>query len=402
MQLINNKNTKTLAGNLKNLGKVDEIFNFLTIDFLDTLSKKILKDKSAKKYSDLISLAFWIRKKNIILIKKKYDEKYLRVGLGTVFHITPANVALNFAYSFVMSVLSGNSNIIRVSSVEFAQKKIFFRILNKVLNIKKFKSIKDTNKFISYEHSSSDDITKYFSSICDCRIIWGSDKTVNLIKKYDTKATCKEIIFSDKYSISIVNFNYLKKLKKKKIKELSQRFYLDSLLFDQKACTSPHLILWYGKQDKNSYECFWSNLNSSIKNGKIFETNEKNMIDRYSKFCEFAVKRKEINTAFKDNYVFRTKLKSIPKDIYNFRVGYGYYFEYFLRDFDKIKRFISPKIQTLTYAGFNPSQIKKMITNLKINGIDRAVPFGRALEYSEVWDGYDLPRVFSKIVDIKK
>lgn len=80
MQLINNKNTKTLAGNLKNLGKVDEIFNFLTIDFLDTLSKKILKDKSAKKYSDLISLAFWIRKKNIILIKKKYDENIYALG----------------------------------------------------------------------------------------------------------------------------------------------------------------------------------------------------------------------------------------------------------------------------------------------------------------------------------
>ena len=301
-----------------------------------------------------------------------------------------------------MSILSGNSNIVRVSKTEFIQKKIFFRILNKVLSIKKFETIKNTNQFISYEHNLSDDITKYLSSICDCRIIWGSDKTVNLVKKFETKATCKDIIFSDKYSISIVNLNYLKKLNKKKIEDLSKKFYLDSLLFDQNACTSPHLILWYGKKDKSSYDHFWSNLNNSIKNGNIFETNEKNMIDRYSKFCEFAAKRKEIDTAFKDNYIFRTKLKSIPHDIYNLRVGYGYYFEYFLREFSEIKRYITPKIQTLTYAGFDASQIKKMITTLKTNGIDRVVPFGRALEFSEVWDGYDLPRVFSKIIDIKK
>ena len=71
MQLIKNKSTKILAGNLKSLNKVNEIFDSLTIDFLDTLSKEILKNESTKKYSDLISLAFWIRKKNLLLLKKK-------------------------------------------------------------------------------------------------------------------------------------------------------------------------------------------------------------------------------------------------------------------------------------------------------------------------------------------
>ena len=43
MQLINNKNTITLAGNLKSLSKVNEIFNPLTIDFLDLIKQRDFK-----------------------------------------------------------------------------------------------------------------------------------------------------------------------------------------------------------------------------------------------------------------------------------------------------------------------------------------------------------------------
>ena len=35
------------------------------------------------------------------------------------------------------------------------------------------------------------------------------------------------------------------------------------------------------------------------------------------------------------------------------------------------------------------------------NGIDRLIPIGRALEFSEIWDGYDLIRNLSRIIDLK-
>ena len=85
-----------------------------------------MKDKNAMKYSDLISFGFWIREKNLKKKKNKYLGKELRLGYGLVFHITPANIALQFAYSFVISLISGNSNIIRVTSTKFEQNKIFF------------------------------------------------------------------------------------------------------------------------------------------------------------------------------------------------------------------------------------------------------------------------------------
>ena len=142
MLLVNKKNLTILAGDIKESPSVDFIFNKNIIEFFDTFSNKILSNQKAKKYPDLISLGFWIRKKNLELIKQKYLDEKLRIGVGLTFHVTPSNVALNFAYSFILSVLCGNPNIVRVSNVKFDQRTIFFEILKKIMNKKKFLSIK--------------------------------------------------------------------------------------------------------------------------------------------------------------------------------------------------------------------------------------------------------------------
>ena len=37
----------------------------------------------------------------------------------------------------------------------------------------------------------------------------------------------------------------------------------------------------------------------------------------------------------------------------------------------------------------------------RLAGVDRAVPIGQALEMSLYWDGYDINRILSRVVDIK-
>ena len=37
-------------------------------------------------------------------------------------------------------------------------------------------------------HSDNQIFTKNFSSICDARLIWGGNKTITDIKKFETKA----------------------------------------------------------------------------------------------------------------------------------------------------------------------------------------------------------------------
>ena len=57
------------------------------------------------------------------------------IGRGLAYHIAPSNIPINFAYSLVFGLLSGNTNIVRLSSKNFIQIKLlcdlFFKILKK-------------------------------------------------------------------------------------------------------------------------------------------------------------------------------------------------------------------------------------------------------------------------------
>ena len=401
MLSVDNKNLIFLTSKKKVEKNIFKIFDKNVCEFLDALSKEILKNKLAKKYADLITFAFWIRGGNLNKIKSKYisEKSELRLGHGLAFHITPSNIALNFAYSFALSLLAGNSNIIRVTNRNFDQVKIFFDSLHKVFKKKKFNKIQNSNIFVRYNYDEQ--ITSSLTATCDCRIIWGSDKTVNQIKKIPTKATCKDLIFPDRYSMSLINFDVIKKLSKKNLKNLAESFYLDSMMFDQNACSSPHLIVWFGKKNEKIYKEFWKNVNIAIKEGKYFFPSEKNKFDKFGKLCEFAATRDEIKTTINEKFITRMILKKIPADIDLFRVGYGYFFEYFVNDFEEITKSINFKFQTMTYFGFKLSQLKDFVYKQRPEGIDRIVPIGRALEFSELWDGYDLIRNLSKVIDIK-
>ena len=109
-------------------------FNNKICEFLNEISSDLLKNK--KNYPEIVSFAFWCRKSNINSLKKKYLDNSLRLGRGIVFHITPTNVAINFAYSFVFGLLSGNSNIVRVAKKNPVNK-IIINSFNKISKKKK-------------------------------------------------------------------------------------------------------------------------------------------------------------------------------------------------------------------------------------------------------------------------
>ena len=46
------------------------------------------------------------------------------IGRGSILHITPSNVPMNFAYSLSFGLLSGNRNIIRLPGRNFIQIKL--------------------------------------------------------------------------------------------------------------------------------------------------------------------------------------------------------------------------------------------------------------------------------------
>ena len=95
------------------------------------------------------------------------------------------------------------------------------------------------------------------------------------------------------------------------------------------------------------------------------------------------------------------ELKKIDNKIVDYRGQWGYFFDYDLKKISDFKLLNSKKIQTITYFGFNPNIIKNIILKYNLSGIDRLVPIGQALDLSFIWDGYDINKTLTRVIDIK-
>jgi hypothetical protein len=70
--------------------------------------------------------------------------------------------------------------------------------------------------------------------------------------------------------------------------------------------------------------------------------------------------------------------------------GAGLFFEARVQELAELAGFVSRKDQTLTAHGFSEGELTGFARSLHGRGIDRIVPFGEALSFGSLWDGYDL------------
>ena len=372
-------------------------FENIICNFLGELSKELNLDKSTKKYPDIKALAFWCRKQKILNYKKTFNTKEIRLGLGLIFHITPSNIPTNFAYSLIFGLITGNSNIVKVPSKNFEQVTIICRVINKLLK-KRFRKLSKMISIVRY--SNYEDFTKKISERCNVRIIWGGDKTIKDIRKYPLSVRSFDITFADRYSLCIINSNELIKLNSIQLKRLSERFYNDTYIVDQNACSSPHIILWQGNKINLAKKTFWKSVEETVRL-KYILTDSVSM-NKYTQLCSEILNNQNINKINKyNNFIYTISLKKLDKNLHNLRGKWGIFFEYNIVSLNKIKDYINNKYQTLTYWGLKKEKLETFIKKNCIKGIDRIVPIGQALDINFFWDGYDLNKVLTRVIDLK-
>jgi hypothetical protein len=392
-------NVEILVGDKKIHSITNQPYNKNILNFLDDLSKNLMKLKEIENYPDISAVAFFCRKANLMNQKKIFfKNKEFRIGLGLIFHIAPSNVPVNFLYSLVFGLITGNSNIVKVPSFKFAQIEIICNIINKLLK-KKHKNLKKFIKVLRYEKENIN-FTNFISSECDARLIWGGDKSINEIRKFSVKPRSIDLTFADRYSICIINAGKFLKLNHIKKITLLNQFYNDTFTLDQNACSSPHLILWMGNKVKKAKDVFWSHLAKISK--KKYQFIESSVVEKYTQVCKRLMQNDNIkNYKFFDNTLSTLTVKKLNKDILSYRGRWGYFFEYDLKSLSDIKDISSKKIQTVTYYGINSQLIKNTILKLSLPGFDRIVPIGQALELDFIWDGYDINKTLTRIIDVK-
>jgi len=81
--------------------------------------------------------------------------------------------------------------------------------------------------------------------------------------------------------------------------------------------------------------------------------------------------------------------------------GNGLFLEIDIESLDDLISVLDKKDQTITAFGFSSEVLAAFIEEQLPAGVDRIVPFGEALAFSTVWDGYDLLFEMTRSVTIK-
>lgn len=395
-----------MAGQPFEIAVSRSVFSEDVLRFLDQLSRKLLRDPRTKVWSDILSFAYWCRRSNLEAIAARFlgERGMIRLGRGCAFHVAPSNVPVNFAFSFVFSLLAGNSNIVRIPMKEIPQVEALCSVIREVIG--EYPNISSTNVFVRYPSYS--DATRFFSEIADVRILWGGDATIEKIKRFPSKPRCIDIAFSDRYSIAVVDGNAVLALAEDAMEDLAKRFYNDTYLMDQNACSSPMIVFWINGSEE-SQDRFWDAISHHAR--KMYVVQPAVSVEKYIKLCEDALHGYASNgsCAFDgllmhiDITAEMGKLIETKGDIYAFRGKAGYFYEACIDDISYIVDVFDERLQTITYFGSQDlgMRIAKAVERGGICGVDRIVPIGCALDIDIFWDGYDLAGTLSRIVDVR-
>ncbi len=363
---------------------------------LSAVSQALLKDAEAKAYPDVISFAFWCRKASIDAMKRQSDCD-ARLGRGVVFHITPSNVPGNFAYSLVAGLLAGNANLVRVPTKQFPQVDIITKAFAQVLAAEHAGVLSTYIVLMRYERDEN--INAYFSSLCDVRIIWGGDSAINEIRRAPLNPRAFEVVFADRYSICVIDAG--KYLAVRNHANIARDFYNDTYLFDQNACTAPHLVIWIGDGERiaAAKHQFWNELHQIVLRQYSFQSVQ--ALDKLTAFYKAAVDVGGTFVRMPDNLILRVALDGLAAGIEDYRCPGGYFGEYSVQSLDEIAPIVNRKYQTLAYYGVDVEDLRQFVIGNHLCGIDRIVPIGKTLDFSLDWDGYDLICTLSRKIEIR-
>ena len=364
---------------------------------MQNLSSRLMQTPEAKAYPDIITFAFWCRKASLLKMKAAHKSGQLRLGRGVVFHITPSNVPVNFAYSLASGLLAGNANVVRVPTKEFSQVRIICAVIRELLETKEFSSLVNHVALLRYEHDAA--ITEYFSRNADVRVIWGGDETINEIRRAPLPPRSFDLTFADRYSLCAIYADEY--VKQKTPERIASGFYNDTYLFDQNACTAPHLVAWLGSPDNiaAAKTMFWGALHEIVKEKYVLQPIQ--AVDKYSAACDLAVKLDNLRVeTMPDNLIMRVAVSKLSSNIDEYRCYAGYFLEFTAKSLDEIAKIVNRKYQTLSCFGFQSDVLSEFVLRNRPYGIDRIVPIGETLDFSLVWDGYDLIDTLSRICSI--
>jgi hypothetical protein len=221
-----------------------------------------------RRYPEIAALGHWFRAARMRDLAKNYPietDDAVIVGRGLAFHLAPANVDSVFMYSWLISLLAGNANIVRVSQKISPQLAFLVEVLHSTLHEDVGQAVHGRIVIMTYPHD--EEITRAISLQCMLRVVWGGDATVATIRAVPLRPTATEICFPDRFSAAAIKAESLTTADDDALKKLAANFYNDAFWFGQQACSSPRLVNWVGDpaQCDVAQKRFWDAVGQEVK-----------------------------------------------------------------------------------------------------------------------------------------
>ena len=353
------------------------------LDFCAEFSSALQRDPEALRFPELKVLAFHMRRAAVVELQRNFEklnsDDCILVPRGIVFHIPPANVDTIFLYSWLLSALTGNRNVIRLSSRESPQTSILLRIFGEVGRCKATDQVRSTTLILRYGHERS--VTEAISAVADVRIIWGGDHSINEIRSIPIPPHAREVTFPDRFSMSIIKASEYLATDARQRAAVAEHFYNDTFWFDQAGCSSPRLLIWLGSDAEfaKASESFIAELQSQISaRGYLLATGAylRKLTFAYGAVAEGGVSSYDAPSSELCSLAL-ANLQALRRD----HCGGGLLFQGAAIRLENVTEIIDRRDQTVTHYGFTGDELRGFARTLNGRGIDRMVPVGEALTF---------------------
>lgn len=371
-------------------------FDAEAMDFCADFARRLRRE--ARGLPEAQALAFWMRGTGI----RRLADDFARLGgdgcvlvpRGTALHIPPANVDTIFIYSWLLSTLVGNRNVVRLSDRAGEQSFLIVDVLRDLFRAGGHPGVQASTAVVQYGHDQQ--ITDLLSAACDLRVVWGGDATINRIRRSPLPPHAAELTFPDRFSLAVFRADNYLALDDAGRDHLAERFYNDAYPFDQLGCSSPRLLVWVG-----------GHAAAADAGGDLFGRVAEVARQRgYEVATSTAIaklaytRRASIDWPVGRARSYGSLLTVLPLDRYaDVRgefCGGGVFFEHRVDALADLAPHIERRDQTLVQFGFSAAELTGLVRELNGRGIDRIVGVGEALTFHRIWDGNDLLQSFTR------
>ncbi len=369
---------------------------------LEHLSREILGNPRLRRDPGGVALGFWLRPAHLAELRADYERSApsigLRVPAGLVVHIAPANVDTMFVFSWALSFLVGNANVVRLTTRPGPLMDDLLECLNRVFALRPAPC--EGNLFVTYGHD--DAITARLSAACDTRIIWGGDETIRRIRAIPLNPHAAERAFASKRSLSVFDTPMYAVADEAARDDLAGRMAGDLAPFLQLACSSPHLVHWLGSRDEAAVSSadFAVRLESAMA-ARLGNPDAGWAARRIEHAFAAAAEGRAVALTHSPHTTADHAVDSSvaePAEL----CGGGLLVHVHGGSLEELEPRLRVDHQTISYFGLDAAGLDRLAALAGVAGVDRLVPVGRALDFGPQWDGFDLWSDLSRLLVVQR